>query len=197
MNYVRIWHDNSGEGNKASWFLKYILIRDLQTNKIFYFICQNWFAIEKDDCAIDRILPVVENIKNTNLKTLIDLQTKQNIVDDHIWFSVFTRPAQSSFSRVERITCCFVLLLVTMLINILYYEKENNKSSLYSIQICFFYLSIEQMVSGLISSFLIFIPNLILVEMFRKSRARKHRYIEVYRQMKRSIMSKKIVIGKM
>ncbi|RNA43377.1 polycystic kidney disease 1-like 2-like, partial [Brachionus plicatilis] len=33
LNYVRVWHDNSGEGNKASWYLKYILIRDLQTDK--------------------------------------------------------------------------------------------------------------------------------------------------------------------
>ncbi|CAF4456624.1 unnamed protein product, partial [Adineta steineri] len=31
LNYIRIWHDNSGEGSSASWFLKYIIVRDLQT----------------------------------------------------------------------------------------------------------------------------------------------------------------------
>jgi polycystin 1L2 len=49
LNYIRIWHDNTGEGTSASWFLKYIIVRDLQTMEKSYFICQQWFAVEKDD----------------------------------------------------------------------------------------------------------------------------------------------------
>jgi hypothetical protein len=49
LSYVRIWHDNSGTGNTASWFLKYIIIRDLQTSVNYQFISQRWFAVEKDD----------------------------------------------------------------------------------------------------------------------------------------------------
>jgi hypothetical protein len=49
LNYIRIWHDNSGSGASASWFLKYIIIRDLQTMGKFYFISQQWFAVEKGD----------------------------------------------------------------------------------------------------------------------------------------------------
>ncbi len=45
---MRIWHDNSGKGNRASWFLKYILVRDLQTMETSYFICEKWLAVEKD-----------------------------------------------------------------------------------------------------------------------------------------------------
>lgn len=196
MNYIRIWHDNSGEGSKASWYLKFILIRDLQTDKKYYFMCQNWLAVEMNDGVIDRILPVVYDLKNANIKTLIGFQTKQDIADDHIWFSIFTRPVQSSFSRVERITCCFVLLLFTMLINILYYENENT-FSFKTIQIGYFLLSSEQIVTGLISSLLIIVPNLIMVEIFRKSKRRKPRYTEVVKQMKRSLMPKNIVIGKL
>jgi PLAT/LH2 domain len=48
LNYVRVWHDNSGKGASASWFLKYIIVRDLQTMQKSYFICQNWLAVEKD-----------------------------------------------------------------------------------------------------------------------------------------------------
>ena len=32
LNYIRLWHDNTGEGSSASWFLKYIIVRDLQTS---------------------------------------------------------------------------------------------------------------------------------------------------------------------
>jgi polycystin 1L2 len=49
LNYIRIWHDNTGQGASASWFFKYIIVRDLQTMEKFHFICQKWLAVEKDD----------------------------------------------------------------------------------------------------------------------------------------------------
>jgi PLAT/LH2 domain-containing protein len=52
---MRVWHDNSGLGNKASWFLKYIVLRDLQTMEKSHFISQQWFAVEKDDGAVNSI----------------------------------------------------------------------------------------------------------------------------------------------
>jgi hypothetical protein len=55
LNYIRIWHDNTGEGTSASWFVKYILVRDLQTMEKFHFICRRWFAVEKDDGKVKEI----------------------------------------------------------------------------------------------------------------------------------------------
>jgi hypothetical protein len=52
LNYIHIWHDNTGQGSSASWFLKYIIVRDLQTMEKSYFICQNWFAVEKEDGVV-------------------------------------------------------------------------------------------------------------------------------------------------
>jgi len=49
LNYLRIWHDNSGQDSSASWFLKYLIVRDLQTMENFHFIAQRWFAVEKED----------------------------------------------------------------------------------------------------------------------------------------------------
>ena len=56
LNYIRVWHDNSGKGASASWFLKYIIVRDLQTMQKFYFICQNWLAVEKGNGAVSSSL---------------------------------------------------------------------------------------------------------------------------------------------
>jgi len=53
LNYIRIWHDNSGKGSSASWFLKYIIVQDLQTMEKFYFIAQRWFAVEKNDGLVN------------------------------------------------------------------------------------------------------------------------------------------------
>ncbi len=52
LNYMRVWHDNSGIGNRASWFLKYIIVRDLQTMEKNHFISQQWFAVEKSDGVV-------------------------------------------------------------------------------------------------------------------------------------------------
>ncbi len=48
LSYLRIWHDNSGLDSDASWFLKYVLVRDLQTMQTNYFICEKWLAVEKE-----------------------------------------------------------------------------------------------------------------------------------------------------
>ena len=49
MNYLRIWHDNSGRYNYASWYLSAMIVRDIQTNEVFEFICNKWLAQEKGD----------------------------------------------------------------------------------------------------------------------------------------------------
>ena len=49
LTCIRLWHDNSGPSSSASWFLKYLIIRDLQTMETFHFIAQQWFAVEKED----------------------------------------------------------------------------------------------------------------------------------------------------
>jgi hypothetical protein len=59
LNYLRIWHDNTGREGSASWFLKYIIVRDLQTMIKTHFICQRWFAVEKDDSAVSLSLLLI------------------------------------------------------------------------------------------------------------------------------------------
>ena len=61
LNYMRICHDNSGQSFSSSWFLKYIIIRDLQTMEKFHFICQRWFAVEKDDGKVGYHHPIFDS----------------------------------------------------------------------------------------------------------------------------------------
>ena len=50
LNYMRVWHDDSG--SSGSWFLKYIIVRDLQTMQREDFMCQQWLAVDKADGAV-------------------------------------------------------------------------------------------------------------------------------------------------
>ena len=58
LQYLRVWHNNSGRGNYASWYCTAIIVRDLQTNEQFEFMCNKWFACEKDDGEIERLVQV-------------------------------------------------------------------------------------------------------------------------------------------
>ena len=129
LSYIRIWHDNSGEGSISSWYLKFVIIHDLQNREERLFICEKWLAIDKDDGLIDRVLPVSGDKQKIQFKYLLKKEAKQNITDKHLWFSVISKPIYSSFSRLDRLTCCFVLLLKTMLMNIMYYGVVDNSSS--------------------------------------------------------------------
>ena len=143
MNYIRIWHNNSGKGKWASWYLKYTLIKDLQTRKKFLFICNKWLAVEEDDGQIERIFGVAGEAQKTEFKYLLTKEATKNLSDGHLWFSIFARPIKSTFTRVERITCCFVLLFISMLMNILYYEIDKEESH-GGITIGPFYITPEQ-----------------------------------------------------
>lgn len=121
----RVFHDNSGESrNDSSWYLKHIIISDLQTGEKYIFICEKWLATDKDDGEIDRNLAAAGESEQKNLKYLLSRQTKDKLSDGHLWFSILARPTLSSFTRLDRLTCGFVLLFMTMLVNILYYDID-------------------------------------------------------------------------
>ena len=61
-------------------------------------------------------------------------RTYHKISEDHLWFSIFSRPVANKFTRVQRCTCCFVLFFISMFLNIMYYDlsteaKTTNSTS--------------------------------------------------------------------
>ncbi len=122
-------HDSSGKGNMASWYLKLIVVHDLQTRDKSYFICNNWLAIEGENTPTNILLPVAGNAQKHQLKYILEKQSKEKLADTHMWLSVFTRPVHSTFTRTDRLTCCFVTLCISLLMNILYYDLKSESTS--------------------------------------------------------------------
>ncbi len=85
-----------------------------------------------DDGLIERIIPVAGEVQKKEFGYLLTKETTRSMTDGHLWLSIFSRPPYSAFSRVERITCCFVLLYISMMMNIIYYsfDYETNKEAL-------------------------------------------------------------------
>lgn len=56
------------------------------------------------------------------------MKTAKDFQDGHIWFSVINRPPCSPFTRVQRVSCCFSLLLCTMLTSIMFWGIPTDPS---------------------------------------------------------------------
>ncbi len=101
---------DSGYSDLASWYLKYVIVKDIQTKEIFYFICEKWLAVEKDDGKIIRFFPISTQFQKTRLDYMLKKQVQEKLFDTHLWLSIFSRPVKSSFTRLDRTVCCFVIL---------------------------------------------------------------------------------------
>ncbi|XP_071105701.1 polycystin-1-like [Haliotis cracherodii] len=174
LNYARVWHDNSGKGKFGSWYLKYLIVRDVQTEQKFVFICNRWFAVEEDDGQVDRVIPVAGLAQMTEFGHLFSERSKKNLVDGHLWFSVVARPPQSRFTRVQRVSCCLCLLFATMLSNAMFYGLADDQPGT-AFTFGPFALSPQQIYIGIISNLIVFPANFIVITLFRKSKARKMR----------------------
>lgn len=128
LNYLKVWHDNSGAGNMASWYLKHVIVHDLQTREKFYFPCYNWLAVERSDGKIDRTLGVAgaKQIKS------MEYEAQKSMSDGHLWLSMFTKPLNSSLDRVDRVECCFLMLYSFMISNLVFFGIVDDDSSVHS-----------------------------------------------------------------
>ncbi|EDO38018.1 predicted protein, partial [Nematostella vectensis] len=120
LEELRIWHDNSGLS--PGWFLFKVQVRDVQTDQKWWFVCNNWLAVDENDGSVDRTLTVANKKDLAKFNILFVNATRRNLLDGHLWLSVVTRPPKSTFTRVQRLTCCLVLLLTTMVSNAMFYQ---------------------------------------------------------------------------
>ena len=146
----------------------------MQTRDKSYFICEKWLALDKEDGLIERIMPLSSQEDKLKLKYLLSKQTKQKLSDAHLWFSIFARPAQSAFNRLDRLTCCFVLLSISMLMNIMYYGMDNSPNQ-DGLKIGPVNLTLQQISVGIITNLIVFPPTLLLVQLFRRTKRRSSR----------------------
>ena len=116
---------------------------------------------------IDRIVPVAGKTEMTNFNFLFWAKAKQNLFDGHIWFSLFQRPAKSTFTRVQRLTCCLSLMFCAMCASIAWYGTADNGSSVVKLGPIKF--SVAGIYVGVMSSIMTFPINLLIVAIFRYS----------------------------
>ncbi|XP_066267538.1 polycystin-2-like protein 2 [Branchiostoma lanceolatum] len=101
------------------------------------------------------------------------LPVKKDFSDGHLWFSVFSRPTRSNFTRVQRVSCCLSLLFCTMVSNAMWYETEQKVKTVHAITIGSLTFTWHQLYVSIMSSLIIFPVNIGLVTLFRKVRPKE------------------------
>ncbi|KAM7380789.1 hypothetical protein PAMP_004062 [Pampus punctatissimus] len=145
---IRLWHNNSGR--HPAWYVSSVVVQDLQTEQKWYFLCNSWLAIDVGDCSLDKVCPV---------STEMDLKR-------------FSRPPSSTFTCVQRVSCCFSLLLSTMLTSIMFYGIPTDPSE-QTMDLGHFEFTWQQFIIGVQSSLIMFPVNILIVSIFRNTRPRE------------------------
>uniref|UniRef100_A0A8C3NZX8 Polycystic kidney disease protein 1-like 2 n=1 Tax=Cyanoderma ruficeps TaxID=181631 RepID=A0A8C3NZX8_9PASS len=169
LQSIRLWHDNSGDS--PSWYVNRVLVHDLAWDQKWYFLCNSWLAIDIGECVLDKVFPVATEQDMKQFSNLFSMRTSKGFQDGHIWYSVFSRSPRSSFTRAQRVSCCFSLLLCTMLTSIMFWgvpkDPAEQKMDLGKIEFTW-----QEVMIGFESSLLMFPINLLIVQIFRNIRPR-------------------------
>uniref|UniRef100_A0A8C8RBC5 Polycystic kidney disease protein 1-like 2 n=1 Tax=Pelusios castaneus TaxID=367368 RepID=A0A8C8RBC5_9SAUR len=175
LQSIRLWHDNSGDS--PSWYVNRVLVHDLAQDQKWYFLCNSWLAIDVGECVLDKVFPVATEQDMKQFSNLFFMKTSKGFQDGHIWYSIFNRSPRSSFTRAQRVSCCFSLLLCTMLTSIMFWgvpkDPAEQKMDLGKIEFTW-----QEVMIGFESSLLMFPINLLIVQIFRNIRpqvAKEHK----------------------
>ena len=140
---VQIGHDNFGDN--PSWYLEEILIREVQSKQSWKFVANQWFALERGDGRIERVID--QSSTHLYFGNEVARRWRRGIVEWHIWVSVAAKLKKSRFTRVQRLSYCLSVLLTSMFANAMFYKLEGKYEQL--IQVGPLKMSWRQVVTGI------------------------------------------------
>ena len=166
LHHAYIWHDNSGES--PSWFLDYVVVRRRDNGDEWKFVCNQWFCPERDE--IVRKLLVKRTNSLPNFREAFRLKLSGTLYESHLWMSSVTKRPRSSFTRVQRVTCCLCVVLMAMLANAMFFNL-GGETTVNTIKIGPLKVSMRQIMITLQSCLVIAPINFLIVVIFKNSKA--------------------------
>ncbi|XP_035662444.1 polycystic kidney disease protein 1-like 2 [Branchiostoma floridae] len=123
LELLHIWHDNTGV-DETSWFLRDIIIKDLQTKEVYQFICYDWLSEDRGDFQVQKVLHVATLEQLGCFSSQLRENTDAMFYDQHLWTSPFVSPEGSNFTKSERLSCCCAVFNSIMLSNAMWYKSD-------------------------------------------------------------------------
>ena len=175
LKEITLEHDNAGDN--PSWFVETVTIRDRQTEEQWLFPINRWLAVEKGDGLIEATVKM-GTVGSFSDQVLSRFGRK--IADSHLWMSVFGKACSSTFTRVQRASCCLSLLFSAMIANAMFYNIGGEPEG--AIQVGPFKFSWKQIVVGVQSGLIVAPVNIFIVLLFKSSKPKREKG-EKYKQI--------------
>lgn len=153
----------------------------------YVFLCGGWLSERYGKCETWAVMVPLSN-EDLNSETIFNDAGRKGLFDDHLWFSISTRPNYSRFTRVQRLWCLVALLFLSMISSAMWFNQEPSKetmteeeieaNSVQSIKLGPFSLNYKQIYVGFMSSVITFVPSIFIVTIFKNRKVKGERCYE-------------------
>ncbi|XP_072882775.1 polycystin-1 [Hemitrygon akajei] len=168
---IRIWHDNTGLD--PSWYLEHVAVWDKQTDNLYYFLAQDWLSVEneKNEGMVEKDVLAACPQELRRFSRIFTSQLKRGMSEKHIWLSVWDRLPRSHFTRVQRVTCCTLLIYLFFTVGAVWYGAVGIKSK--SLPVAYLAtVTGETVAVGIVLAGVVFPVHLLFTFLFRRTRSK-------------------------
>ncbi|XP_054445386.1 polycystin-1 isoform X1 [Pteronotus mesoamericanus] len=169
---IRVWHDN--KGLSPAWFLQHVIVRDLQTARSTFFLVNDWLSVETEANGglVEKEVLAASDAALRRFQRLLVAELQRGFFDKHIWLSIWDRPPRSRFTRVQRATCCVLLICLFLGANAVWYGVVGDTAYSSGPVSSLIPLSVDTVAVGLVSSVVVYPIYLVILFLFRMSRSK-------------------------
>uniref|UniRef100_A0A6I8N4K5 Polycystin 1, transient receptor potential channel interacting n=1 Tax=Ornithorhynchus anatinus TaxID=9258 RepID=A0A6I8N4K5_ORNAN len=166
---IRVWHDN--KGLSPAWFLQHVIVKDLQSGRCHFFLVNDWLSVEGEDGGglVEKEVLAASEAALRRFPRLLVAELQRGFFEKHIWLSLWDRPPRSRFTRVQRATCCTLLLTLFLCANAVWYGVVGDAAH------GLLPVSADTMAVGLVSSVVVYPLYLVVLFLFRMARSKVRR----------------------
>lgn len=154
----------------------------LRHNSTFYLcfypiLCAaRWLDVAEEDGKVDILLRPANEQDMVSFNKVFNTKLQKGICDNHLWFSVAYRPPRSRFTRFQRLSCCLSLLFSFMVATAMFYGAAPEPGDTSGdFQMGPIKLNLRTVIIGVESALVAMPINILIVALFRNSRAKEMR----------------------
>ncbi|NXM65438.1 PKD1 protein, partial [Serilophus lunatus] len=169
---IRIWHDN--KGLSPSWYLQHVIVRDLQSSKSYFFLVNDWLSVESEDNdgMVEKEVFAASESELRSFSRLFVAELQRGFFEKHVWLSLWDRPPRSRFTRVQRATCCSLLIFLFLCANAVWYGVVGNVHLSNGAVSNLIPVNVDTVAVGLVSSVVVYPLYLVILYLFRMARGK-------------------------
>ncbi|NXP21864.1 PKD1 protein, partial [Scytalopus superciliaris] len=169
---IRIWHDN--KGLSPSWYLQHVIVRDLQSSKSYFFLVNDWLSVESEenDGMVEKEVFAASETELRSFSRIFVAELQRGFFEKHVWLSLWDRPPRSRFTRVQRATCCSLLIFLFLCANAVWYGVVGNVHLSNGAVSNLIPVNVDTVAVGLVSSVVVYPLYLVILFLFRMARGK-------------------------